>query len=182
MQKSATPFFKSLIAIGLMAGAATASAGWIRVIDPDVSDIAFNPGGQRSSMAPTNQSPDTVADWLEDLMGLASGALALIDEAADTPGSIDVSLLTTYISVHYGNFGGKNDPLGRVTIAYNCASGCHTFTPETVEGISNYRVYSEERFDKPNPPKGPTESTSAPGVLMLLGAGLASLRLLRRNV
>lgn len=173
MQQSATRLFKSLIAIGLLAGAATANAAWIRVVDPDVSDAAFNPGGLTPSMAPTNQNPDTVAAWIEDLVGLIPGTLTLIDQGDDTPASLAVSSLATFISVHYGNFGGNQDPLGAATIAYNCASDCGTFTPETQRGISDYRVYSGGRPDQPAP---------APGVLMLLGAGLASLRLLRRNV
>ena len=173
MQQSTARLLKSLIAIGLLAGATTANAAWIRVVDPDPLDNAFNPGGLTPTTAPTNQNPDTVADWIEDLVGLAPGTLTLIDKGDDTPASLTVSSLATYISVHYGNFGGNQDPLGAATIAYNCASDCGTFTPETQRGISDYRVYSGGRPDEPVP---------APGVLMLLGAGLASLRLLRRNV
>ncbi|MGA1372973.1 MAG: hypothetical protein ACO3Z6_15395 [Pseudomonadales bacterium] len=172
MHKSTSRFLKSLIAIGLLAGATTANAAWIRVVDRDPLDSAFNPGGLDPSMDPTNQNPDTVAAWIEDLVGLLPGTLNLIDQGDDTPSSLSVSLLATYISVHYGNYGGDDDPLDRATIAYNCANDCGTFTPETMQGISDYRVYSGGRPDQPVP---------TPALLPLLGLGLISLGLMRRK-
>jgi len=87
-------------------------------------------------MAPTNQNPDIVAAWIEDLVGFAAGSLFLLDSGDATPSSLIVDATAKYVAVHYGNFGGQSDPLGKATIAYDCASDCGTFTPETMAGFA----------------------------------------------
>lgn len=164
--------FKGVIAASLLMVTAAANASWIRVVDPDLSDLAFNPGGTSSGVAPTNQDPSTVAAWIEDLLGFAAGSLLLLDSGDDTPASLIVGATARYVSVHYGNFGGNDDALGKATIAYNCAIECGTFVPETMAGISDYRVYQVGRPDEPVP---------APAGFALLGAGLIALSQLRRR-
>lgn len=164
--------FKGILAASLLMITAAANASWIRVVDPDLSDLAYNPGGTGSGVAPTNQDPSTVAAWIEDLVGFAAGSLVLLDSGDATPASLIVDATAKYVAVHYGNFGGSTDPLGTATIAYDCASGCDTFVPETMGGISDYRVYRVGRPDEPVP---------APAGFALLGAGLIALSQLRRR-
>lgn len=164
--------FKGVLAASLLMVAAAANASWIRVVDPDLSDLAFNPGGTSSGVAPTNQDSATVAAWIEDLVGFAAGSLLLLDSGDDTPASLIVDATARYVAVHYGNFGGSDDPLDKATIAYDCASDCGTFVPETMAGISDYRVYRVGRPDEPVP---------APASFALLGAGLIALSQLRRR-
>jgi hypothetical protein len=165
-------FFKGALAVSLLTVTAAANASWMQVVDPDLSDLAFNPGGTDSTMAPTNQNADTVAAWIEDLVGFAAGSLILVDSGDLTPESLIIDATTKYVAVHYGNLGGNADPLGKATIAYYCASDCGTFTPETMAGISDYRVYRVGRPDEPVP---------APAGFALLGAGLIALSQLRRR-
>ncbi|MFM8356724.1 MAG: hypothetical protein ACKOBM_17745 [Gammaproteobacteria bacterium] len=61
MRLSQSSALKGVLAASLLTVTAAVNASWMRVVDPDLPDLAFNAGGTDSTMAPTKQNADTVA-------------------------------------------------------------------------------------------------------------------------
>ena len=162
-----------IMLVGVLLGfSALAQAGWI-LVGEESSIGAKNPGEQNTEGGVANQSPEAVEAWLENLLGGVDQTY--VSGGDDTPGQLtDLDLNgINYIVLHYGNdsgITGSESGDGRNTnYAYVCdGSDCDTFTPESMKGLSGYRLFNGRTVPEP-------------GTLGLLALGMAGLVLVRRR-
>lgn len=135
---------KLIANIGIVAASLACSAsyaGWAQVSDPNSFDAAVNPGFGLGG--PGNQSAATVELWLEDLLDSPVNYVSQMDtfSAGSITGLTNAPTSSLFITLHYGNYQVAGNKVNNVTVAWNCTSGCATFTGYVTKGLSNYREY-----------------------------------------
>lgn len=165
---------KTILAGLLLGFSALAQAGWILVDDTAAANGATNPGEIGTDGGPENQSSEAIGNWLEDLLNDGVDQ-TFVSGGDDTPSELTGLDLDgiNYIVLHYGNDFGATDSDAQdgnnTNYAYVCdGSDCDTFTPPSMEGLSNYRLFNGRTVPEP-------------GTLGLLAMGMAGLVLVRRR-
>jgi hypothetical protein len=141
------------------------AASWTAVIDPDLSDGWTNPG------YPSNQSPATVAAYLQDLLDLTAALTAQSPHSTYSGGVLSglgnpTAANTFFLALHFGNSNDSWEHDGPFNVFYSCQSDCDSFALPNAVGLGNYRLYSTAADPLAIP---------EPGTLALLGIGLAGL-------
>ncbi len=168
---------KTILAGLLLGCSALAQAGWILVGDEEAANGATNPGYIGTDGGPANQNPETIDKWLEDLLNDDVDQTFVRGGDVEEGATFELTGLDldgiNYIVLHYGNDLGVTGSEARdgnnTSYAYVCdGSDCDTFTPVSMKGLSNYRLFNGRTVPEP-------------GTLGLLALGMAGLVLVRRR-
>ena len=118
-----------------------ANAAWLKVIDLDSTDGATNPG------YPHDESPSTIAEYLQDLLNLTAVPVLRSSQSFDNGGALSgfgnpQASDTFLLALHFGNSNGAYEQDGPFNIFFYCQSGCDSFPLPNTRWWGSYRLYS----------------------------------------